>query len=695
MNKNKNQTAAGEGKITPLRVHITGNPNVGKSTVFNALTGLRQHTGNWPGKTVETAQGSFFYKGRLIQVTDLPGTYSLLSHSQEEEIARDALLFSPPDVTLLVADATCLERSLGLFFQVGELTNRLVLCVNLQDEARKKGIQVDCQKLSKMLGVRVVGVSARSGQGLTALKEALLLTAAETPAPQKVYCSGRVEEAAARLQKGLYGLGGLARWAALRVLENEPAVLASLANKPLFAPLFTPDMLALAQEARVALLAQGYPQARLQEEIASAYVRACEMAASQAVSISNTQYLLRDKKIDILLTSRWLGMPIMLCLLFLVLWITLEGANYPSQLLSKGLFSLLGPLRAFFAGLQAPAWVTGLLVEGAYKTLAWVTAVMLPPMAIFFPLFTLLEDLGYLPRMAFNLDSLFRKAGAHGKQALTMCMGLGCNACGVVGCRIIDSPRERLIAILTNTFMPCNGRFPTLVALCILLFAGQAGYAPAQALFLSGVIVFCVGVTLAISRLLSKTLLKGQPSGFQLVLPPYRRPQIGRVLVRSLLDRTLFVLGRAAAVAAPAGAFIWALANIQAGGQSLLAHCAGFLQPMGNFIGMDGFILLAFLLALPANELFLPLLLLCYTAAGSLAPPQSMAEFYALLSAHGWTWLTVSCVLLFTLLHWPCATTLLSIRRETRSIKWCLLSFALPTFLGLSACALLAAIVRM
>ena len=342
--------------------------------------------------------------------------------------------------------------------------------------------------------------------------------------------------------------------------------------------------------------------------------------------------------------------------------------------------------------MQMPAGMIRALVDGVWRVLAWVVSVMLPPMAIFFPLFTLLEDLGYLPRIAFVLDHAFRRAGACGKQSLTMCMGLGCNACGVTGCRIIDSPRERLIAILTNSLVPCNGRFPTLIALISVFFARNSLQA---ALLLLGTLVLGVGMTLGVSRVLSLTVLRGLPSSFALELPPYRRPRVGQVLVRSVLDRTVFVLGRAAAVAAPAGLVIWLSANVSIAGASVLSHITGFLDPLGRFMGMDGVILTAFLLGWPANEIVVPVMLMAYLAQGTLVDAADTQTLGQLLLAQGWTPVTAVCTMLFSLFHWPCSTTCLTVAKETKSAKWTALAVVLPTLVGMLLCIIVAGAARM
>lgn len=403
-----------------------------------------------------------------------------------------------------------------------------------------------------------------------------------------------------------------------------------------------------------------------------------------------------EKRLDDILTSRLFGYPIMLALLGMVFWITIEGANIPSELLAAGLFSFQDQLTAWFTAANAPAWLHGVLVLGMYRCLAWVVAVMLPPMAIFFPLFTLLEDLGYLPRVAFNLDNMFRKCRACGKQILTMCMGFGCNAAGVVSCRIIDSPRERLIAILTNNFVPCNGRFPTLIAIATIFVGALApgSETAIAALTITALVLLGIAITFGVSWALSHTLLKGEPSSMILELPPYRQPQIGAIIYRSLIDRTFFVLRRAVLMAAPAGVIIWLLANIPTGGASLLSQLAAFLDPFAYWLGLDGVILLAFILGLPANEIVVPIILMCYLATGQLAEADTLAELGAVLAANGWTWLTAMNTMLFCLLHWPCSTTLLSAYKESGSIKWTLAAFLIPTVIGLAVCFSVAQTVR-
>ena len=614
------------------RIALVGNPNVGKSTIFNALTGLRQKTANWAGVTVSSASGAFSLKGIRFTADDLPGIYSLNVRSAEEAVTREALLTKPYDYLLFICDATCIERGLALLAQAAELIGgraaafsseseaalspefpagsprapQFLLCVNLCDEAERKGISIDFSGLEEELGIPVIPASARKKHGLDLL---------------------------------------LARLSSL-----EEASGPSAEKAPKF---FIPGEL-----------------------------------AARRVRYSNQNYRKREERLDRFLTGRITGGLTMLLLLTAVFWLTMTGANYPSALLYDWLFSFEEILSKTAETLHAPWWLSGVLIDGVYRVTAWIVSVMLPPMAIFFPLFTLLEDSGYLPRVAFNMDSAFKKCRACGKQCLTMAMGLGCNAAGVTGCRIIDSPRERLIAILTNSLVPCNGRFPLLTAMISLFMARRAG-SLFSALLLTGFILLSFGMSFFASWLLSHTVLKGVPSFFTLELPPYRRPQAGKVLVRSLLDRTLFVLGRAVTAAAPAGLLIWLLANITIGGTSLLSLLAGFLDPAGRLLGLDGVILMAFLLGFPANEIVLPIILMAYLETGTLVSMEDSAFLYNLLTAHGWTVRTAVCMAVFSLFHWPCATTCLTIKKETGSLKWTAVSILLPAAAGCILCMMI------
>ena len=678
-------------------VALAGNPNTGKSTVFNNLTGLKQHTGNWPGKTVSNAQGHYKHRGKNFVLVDLPGTYSLLSNSVEEEVARDFICFGKPHVTVVVTDATSLERNLNLVLQILEITRDVVVCVNLMDEANRKKINIDIDSLEDILGVPVVATSARSGHGLEELKDTIaeLAESGGLEGDIIIEYDEAIEEAIDIVKAYLDSLDLVdlnSRWASLRLIEGDQALLEAI-NKHMESHIEQEGVLERKMgQAKEMLYLKGLDEDGFRDSVVYSIVKKAEAMADKVVAFEKEDYNRKDQRIDNILTSRVWGIPIMIILLGIIFWITIEGANYPSELLATGLFWIEDWMTRLFLWMGAPCWLHGIVVLGVYRTLAWVVSVMLPPMAIFFPLFTLLEDLGYLPRVAFNLDNFFKKACAHGKQALTMCMGFGCNAAGVIACRIIDSPRERLIAILTNNFVPCNGRFPILIALASIFIAGSLGAFKSliSSLTVLGAVVLGVVITLLVSRILSKTILEGLPSSFALELPPYRRPQVGKILIRSILDRTLFVLGRAVMVAAPAGLIIWLMANVRAGGISLLDHGASFLDPFGRLLGMDGYIILAFILGLPANEIVIPIMIMSYMATGTILELDSLAALRELLLANGWTWLTALCTMLFALNHFPCGTTLLTIRKETQSSKWTLLSFLIPTLTGIIICVIVA-----
>lgn len=674
--------------MTEKIIALAGNPNVGKSTLFNSLTGLKQHTGNWTGKTVSSAFGKYTYSNDRYTVADLPGTYSLLVSSKEEAQARNFLLENRPDAVVVVVDATCLERNLNLVLQILEITDKVVVCVNLLDEAAKKKIEVNIKQLSQCLGVPVVGMCAKSGKGIKQLKEAVanIIQSKTEISPVKIEYSREIEHSISKLLPIFDSLdisSKLKRCYALRLLENDDYIKSKLTNH-------STELSAVLTE-----LTQTDNKESIHDSIVNAIMKKCEYIFKKAVTLHNPSYNMRDRKIDKILTSRLTGIPIMLLLLALIFWITIVGANYPSQWLSRLFDWLSGVITGALEYINTPPVIVSLLMDGIYKTTAWVVAVMLPPMAIFFPLFTLLEDLGYLPRIAFNMDSMFKGAGCHGKQCLTMCMGIGCNACGVTGCRIIDSPRERLIAIITNSFMPCNGRFPAIIAIITVFFAGTAA-APLNslltALILMLVILLGVFATMGVSKLLSLTLLKGEASSFTLELPPYRSPQIGKIIVRSILDRTLFVLGRAVVVAAPAGLIIWLLANIEVGNTSLISYATNFLDPFARILGMDGIILAAFILGFPANEIVIPIMIMLYTNTGVLTDADSLSQMLSLFTANGWTVTTALCVIVFYLMHFPCSTTCISIYKETKSLKWTLVSFFTPLLCGFLLCFIISTV---
>ena len=664
-----------------IKIALAGNPNVGKSTVFNALTGLRQHTGNWTGKTVELAAGYRKENGCIYEITDLPGTYSLSAHSPEEEIARDHLLFSDIDAVAVVCDATHLARNLALVFQILEIRQNAVLVLNLMDEAKRNGISVDTERLSELLGIPIVPTSASSKKGISDILPCICH--AESSSPFQIRYTADVEKSVEALLPDLENFskqnGIPARFIALRILEKDEAFFSRF-------PAYREYFLKLRASLTAAPSAQS-----VSESIAASLIQNAEKIASHTVRSPKSKATL--SRADRIVTGRLVGIPLMLLLLLAVFWLTVIGANAPSHLLSSLFSELETPLYDLMTRLAFPEFLKELLVFGVYRTLTWIVSVMLPPMAIFFPLFTLLEDVGYLPRVAFNLDGAFCRCGACGKQGLTMCMGLGCNAVGVTGARIIDGKRERLIAILTNSLIPCNGRFPAMITVAAVFFI-SAGTADSffTALVLVGAVFFGVVMTFFLSFLLSKILLKGSPTTFVLELPPYRKPQIAKTVLRSVLDRTVIVLGRAAAVAAPAGALIWLLSNLSIGNLSISAHISRFLDPFGQWMGLDGVILLAFLLGLPANEIVLPLSLMLYRADGALTETLSLASVSELLTAHGWTRQTAVLFLVFTVLHSPCTTTLWTVKKETGKFLYALLAFLLPTALGIGLCAGLNAI---
>jgi len=596
-------------------VAFAGNPNVGKSTVFNAITGLHQHTGNWTGKTVETAIGHFDNGNTEFDCIDLPGSYSLIPCSAEEEVTRNYILSNKADIIVCICDATCLERNLTLVLQILNITKNVIICINFIDESKKNGSIVNTKKLAEILDCNVIEINAKKKSGIDDLISAI--TEYE------------------------------------RKPENEE-------KKESFTPTY-----------------------KTAKEIFEACV------VGKVIPDGNTL------KADTVLSGKFTAFPLMLAFYALIFWLTLVGSNYPSEWLSKAFGISLNILDTLLNNLGVNEFLRGLTVYGVLGTTATVVSVMLPPMAIFFPLFTILEDIGYLPRIAFNLDKCFNKCGSCGKQALTMCMGFGCNAAAVVGCRIIDSPRERLIATLTNSFVPCNGRFPTLIAIIAMFFSSDGTFLSSvvSALILTAFVFIGILMTLFISKILSKTVLKGKSSSFVLEMPPFRKPQIKNIIVRSLLDRTLKVLARAICVAAPTGAVIWLSANISFDGRSVLSMICEFFDPIGKFLGFDGTVFTAFLLGLPANEIVMPIASMAYSAEGTLYEITDLTTLKNLLTANGWTAVTAICFTLFSLFHWPCATTVSTIKKEA-GFGWAVLSVILPTVTGFIVCGAVSFILK-
>ena len=664
-------------------IALVGNPNVGKSTIFNALTGLNQHTGNWPGKTVESALGKFKYNNKEYTMIDLPGTYSLFSSSKEEEVTRDFICFKKHALTIVVVDACLLERNLNLVSQIIETNDNVIVCVNLLDEAEKKNIKIDFRKLEQILNVPVIGTSATDKKSLDKLLELIEKNMNKTKFSNNLITyNEKIEDVIKKMELTLnkYISSNSTRFYAIKLLEENEDF-----NNKIY------SYLGLDKEAIEDIkMCINYSKKYLenndinyyQKELINTIIKNNNKISKLVTN--NTD--VKISKIDKILTSKYFGIPVMIGFLGIILWLTITGSNYPSTLLSNALFKLSDLLSEFLISIKTPLIIHDIIINGMLKTLLWVISVMLPPMAIFFPLFTLLEDSGFLPRIAFNLDKLFSKAKCHGKQALTMCMGFGCNACGVVGARIIDSPRERLIAILTNAFVPCNGRFPGLIAIITMFLAvGSFGSLKSSAI-LTLILVLSIIVTLFISKLLSNTILKGIPSSFVLEMPSYRKPQVKKVIIRSVFDRTLFVLGRAIIVALPAGLVIWIMSNVNIFGVNILSFCTNLLDPIANIFGVDGTILMAFILGFPANEIVIPIMLMSYLNANTLMDYSSLTELKSLLITNGWTIKTAVCTLILMLFHFPCSTTILTIKKETKSLKWTIISFLLPTITGLLIC---------
>lgn len=687
----KNKTDRSDAKKI-IKTALAGNPNVGKSSLFNRLTGLGRHTGNWSGKTVDLASGFFsMSENEVCELVDLPGTYSLYARSEEERVSRDFICFSNAEKIIVVVDALSLERNLILALDICEARENVVLVLNLMDEAGRSGLCIDIERLSKMLSVPVIPASAKTGMGLDEIKRVIAnnsIASPSTPVPRSV-----ARAAINTVCQTIEHIGKTnklsAHWLAVKFLENDAEFVSQIA----FHLAYTPDELLMIDDA-IGRANEILENSGSDPNKFSDYAAECTLKRAREIGDACVQRKPKEKqtlteKLDRYVLGKYTAYPIMLVLFAAILWLSAVGANYPSDLLFRA-FSFVGD-RLSYLMCDLPELIRAPLLDGVYLVLTWVVSVMLPPMAIFFPLFTLAEDFGLLPRIAFCLDEPFRRSGSCGKQPLAMCMGLGCNCTGIMGSRIIDSDHERLLSVLTNSFVPCNGRLPLLITLSSLLFIGLSahlrGVLSASTLLLF--ILLSVFVTMILCRLLSGTFLRGDRSSITLELPPYRTPNVGQVIVRSVLDRTLRVLGRSVLVAAPAGLVIWLISNLTFCGRTPLSMLNDLLDPLGKFLGMDGVILSAFVLGMPANEIVLPIIIMSYKGGGLLTQTPSLSTLCMVLTNNGWTTKTIVCTAVFCLFHFPCAPALLTVFKETHSKRAAIMSVAIPLTVGATLCMLL------
>ena len=640
-----------------IKVALIGNPNVGKSTLFNELTGLKQHTGNWNGKTVGTAIGYKRYNNVDFEIYDLPGTYSLIPHSEEEKVTSDFVLSKDYDVALVVCDPICLERNLQLVIQTLQVTKNVIVCINLIDEAKKNKITIDIEKLSTYLDIDVVPISAREKIGIDKLLASL---SDYKESNFDIKYNEKIEDVIS----------------IIKTKSKFESIKTIIENKCVDYIFEVDQITKYLNEEKISF----------NDEVMHTVSKKCSEIIND---IYKKECITNKFNLDKILTNKITGIPIMILMIMFIFWISIVGANYPSNLLFA-IFNYFGDfLKNVCTNIDIPSYIYSPIIDGIYRVLSWVIAVMFPPMAIFFPLFTILEDYGILPRIAFNLDGYFEKNGACGKQSLTMCMGIGCNAVGVTGARIIDSKRERLLAILTNSFIPCNGRFPTLIAIFTMFFSitnNSILNKTINVILLTVVIIFSVFITFIISKILSRTILKGKTSFFLLELPLYRKPKIISVVVRSLFDRTLKILIRAIVVAAPAGLIIWLITNITINNLTILNHLSNILNPIGVLIGLDGIVLSAFLLGFPANEIVLPIILMGYMSLGVMTDINDLNALKTILMRNGWDIITAICMIIFCIFHFPCSTTIITIYKETKSLLWTILSFVLPLTIGFILC---------
>jgi ferrous iron transport protein B len=664
-----------------MKIGLCGNPNVGKSSIFNILTGLRQHTGNWIGKTVKNSCGRYV-SDDSIEIYDLPGTYSLRSCSVEEDVARDSICFDGYDLFIVVCDALCLERNMNLLLQIMEIKKNVILCVNMIDEAEKKGVNIDVLKLSSLLEIPVFPVSAKLNIGISDMMDNVDFKGRYVDVSYGIEIDEAIDIVSSLIDD-VYFINP--RWIALKLICGDSSFCEVLSKK--FPNLFFDKIIhEKVIEARYLLNSYGISLSSVDDVVSSSINEKCSFIFNSTVTSNSSN----SYRVDRFLTSKYAGIPIMFIGLLFIFWITIVFANYPSDLLFKFFGWFESYIVSFFNFIHLNSVISSICVNGIYRVISWVISVMLPPMLIFFPLFTLLEDIGYLPRIAFTLDNSFRKCNSCGKQSLTMAMGFGCNAVGVNGTRIIDSPRERLIAILTNVFVPCNGRFPTIIMLISMFFIYSNKFSSfICALFLTLFICFSVFITFVVSFILSKTLLKGQASSFIMELPAYRKPFFLKSIMRSILDRIVIIFSKTIKFSFIAGIVIWFFANVNINGISLLRYFSNFLDGFGKIIGLDGSILVGFILGFPANEIVFPIILMDYMSSSNLVDIPSLDILKSVLVDHGFSFITALCMIVFCLFHFPCSTTCFSIYDETKSFKWTFLSIIIPLFIGIVLCFLI------
>ena len=659
---------------------MAGNPNVGKSAIFNELTGSRQHVGNWPGKTIERAEGRFHFRGWEIELVDLPGTYSLAAQSPEEIVARDFILSDEVDIVVNIVDATNLERNLNLTLQILEMTDQVVVALNLMDEVERRGWEIDVEALESDLGVPVVPTVATEGKGLPELMDALVDVAAgdrptdPTAVDYGLTVEGHVETLEADLDH--LGIDGRRRWMALRLLEDDPEIVEAFETADLSTcclgassePVSAPALQTIIRKAE-RLRESTEPDARV-EIVRRRYELAHEVVRRAMRRVRPGGQDLTER-IDRLVTHRVWSWPLMLGILIVVLWITIQGANIPSNLLDTAFSQLAAWVRDLLISLNAPWWLTGSLVDGLIVGVGTVIAVMLPPMVIFFTAFNLLEDMGFIPRVAFNLDRLMQAVGSQGKHTLVALMSFGCNVTGVLTCRIIENAKDRTVAIVTSPLILCNGRFGAGLALIILFFGNRALLVTLVYLAIS------VGAMLLATWILNRVLFKEEPSGFVMELPPYRRPKWGQVIWRTLVHQVGHTMGRAVMIAAPAALLIWLLGNVPQGvsfEQTAVGWLVRALAPLGRPFGLSGEMLTALLFTLPAKEIIVPALAMTYGLQTTLGGSGTVLDYLA----QTWTPLVAFSFLTFYILYLPCLVTVWATWKETRSLKWTSVSLLIP-----------------